>query len=408
MAHLDLDASLKETLQHAEASHCLRSLQALDFQENSLLVHTEQGKTLHHFSSNDYLQLSQHPALKEASQTAIARYGTGINSSRLIAGEHPLHHALEVAVADWKQSETALIFSSGFQANISVIQALCSKGYILSDKLNHASLVDGCRLATLGGAKWQRYRHLDYQDLEDRLKKIRAVDAHAPIWLISDTLFSMDGDTLDVRRWSELANRYGAFTYVDEAHAAGIYGNKRRSGLVEASETPFPIHIHMGTFSKALGGFGAYVACSQAVRDTLINQARGFIYTTSLPPAVLAANREAVRLVQSEESPVSQLWDNIRLFQEGLRQHPQLSALQVPVSHSQIIPLMLKDNHRTLQAEAALKARGFLVKAVRPPTVPEGQARLRLSLSAGHQASVLKALLEVLAFSGDFSDSSPR
>ena len=376
MSPFDLDARLKKRLQEAENSHNRRSLQTLDFQENSLLVQSADGQRLHHFSSNDYLQLSQHPALKTASQEATVRYGTGMNSSRLIAGQHPLHEALENAVASWKQSPSALIFNSGFQGNISVIQALCSKGYILSDKLNHASLVDGCRLAVQGGAKWQRYRHLDYDDLEKRLRNIRAIDAHTPIWLISDTLFSMDGDTLDVRTWSELADRYGALTYVDEAHAAGIYGAKRRSG----------------TFSKALGSFGAYVACSQAVRETLINQARGFIYTTSLPPAVLAANWEAVRLVQSDASPVSQLWDNIHFFQAMLEQHQGLRALQVPVSYSQIIPFILKDNDRALKAEAQLKDLGFLVKAVRPPTVPEGQARLRLSLSAGHQPNVLKAL----------------
>ncbi len=392
MSPFDLDARLKKRLQEAENSHNRRSLQTLDFQENSLLVQSADGQRLHHFSSNDYLQLSQHPALKTASQEATVRYGTGMNSSRLIAGQHPLHEALENAVASWKQSPSALIFNSGFQGNISVIQALCSKGYILSDKLNHASLVDGCRLAVQGGAKWQRYRHLDYDDLEKRLRNIRAIDAHTPIWLISDTLFSMDGDTLDVRTWSELADRYGALTYVDEAHAAGIYGAKRRSGLVEASQTPFPITVHMGTFSKALGSFGAYVACSQAVRETLINQARGFIYTTSLPPAVLAANWEAVRLVQSDASPVSQLWDNIHFFQAMLEQHQGLRALQVPVSYSQIIPFILKDNDRALKAEAQLKDLGFLVKAVRPPTVPEGQARLRLSLSAGHQPNVLKAL----------------
>jgi 8-amino-7-oxononanoate synthase len=391
-----LDDKLAPALAEAESHHALRRLHTLAPMATPFLVKDAQGKHLHHFSSNDYLYLSQHPDLKQASREAIEAYGTGINSSRLVSGQHPLHDVLETAVAQWKQTESSLVFSSGFQANLSVIHALCRHGTILSDKLNHASLVDGCRLAASEGATWQRYRHLDYADLEARLKKIRATDAHSPIWLISDTLFSMDGDTLDLATWCDLASRYGAFTYVDEAHAAGVYGKARRSGLVEDAELCNHVDIHMGTFSKALGGFGAYVGCSDIVKQTLINQARGLIYTTSLPPAVLAGNLASVQLLMRDERPTQALHDNIAYFHECLKDFPALVPLQVPQSASQIIPFTVGDNALALQLEAAMYEAGFLLKAIRPPTVPQGQARLRLSLSAGHEQENILGCLYAL------------
>ncbi len=391
-----LDDLLAPALAEAQTHHALRRLHTLTPTATPFLVKDLQGKHLHHFSSNDYLYLSQHPDLKQASQEAIEAYGTGINSSRLVSGQHPLHDALETAVAEWKQTETSLVFSSGFQANLSVIHALCRQGTILSDKLNHASLVDGCRLAASEGATWQRYRHLDYADLEARLKKIRATDAHSPIWLISDSLFSMDGDALDLATWCDLASRYGAFTYVDEAHAAGVYGKARRSGLVEEASLSKHIDIHMGTFSKALGGFGAYVGSSDIVKQTLINQARGLIYTTSLPPAVLAGNLASVQLLMKDERPTQALHDNIAYVHHVLKDFPALEALQVPQSASQIIPFTVGDNALALQLEAAMYEAGFLLKAIRPPTVPQGQARLRLSLSSGHEQENILGCLYAL------------
>lgn len=398
-SRLNLEAILEPTLARAHAFDAFRCLKAFQTENipspSTLMLKDEAGRALHHFSSNDYLGFSQVDALKTASIEAIQHYGTGINSSRLVSGQHPLHEALENAVATWKGTPSALVFSSGFQANITVIQALCAHSVILSDKLNHASLVDGCRLAVATGAKWQRYRHLDYADLEARLKKIRLTDAHTPIWIISDTLFSMDGDALDLNSWCELAERYNAFTYVDEAHAAGVYGPTHRSGLVEAANLHSPVDIHMGTFSKALGGFGAYVACSSVVRNYLINQARGFIYTTSLPPAVLAGNLASLQLLQRDASYTQRLEQNLQYFQQTLHGHPRLVALQVPVSSSPIIPFTLADNATALAWEKALYEEGFLVKAIRPPTVP--QARLRVSLSAAHAPSAIAALVDALA-----------
>jgi 8-amino-7-oxononanoate synthase len=237
---------------------------------------------------------------------------------------------------------------------------------------------------------------LDYADLEARLKKIRSTDAHCPIWIISDTLFSMDGDVLDLATWCDLANRYGAFTYVDEAHAAGVYGKARRSGLVEEAELCNQIDIHMGTFSKALGGFGAYVGCSDIVRQTLINQARGLIYTTSLPPAVLAGNLASVQLLLGDARPTQALHDNSAYFHHVLKDFPALDTLQIPQSASQIIPFTVGDNALALQLEAAMYEAGFLLKAIRPPTVPQGQARLRLSLSAGHTRENIAGCLHAL------------
>ena len=391
-----VDAFFTPALAHAKAQDALRGLHTLTPTETPLVYTSACGKRLHHFSSNDYLGLSQHVQLKQASQAAIEAYGTGINSSRLVGGQHPLHDALESAVAQWKQTQTSVVFSSGFQANLSVIHALCRQGYVLSDKLNHASLVDGCRLATTEGATWQRYRHLDYDDLETRLKKIRSRDAHAPIWLISDTLFSMDGDALDLPTWCGLANEYGAFTYVDEAHAAGVYGKFQRSGLVEEAGGACSVDVHMGTFSKALGGFGAYVGCSHVLRQMLINHARGLIYTTSLPPAVLAGNMASVQLVQTNATPTEALHRNIAYAQSVLKAFPALEALQVPRSSSHIMPFTVGGNAVAIQLEQRMWEAGYLLKAIRPPTVPLGQARLRLSLSAGHEASNILGCLQAL------------
>ena len=391
-----LDTLLAPVLVDAKDRDALRQLHTLESTSSPLQVKDRDGHILHHFSSNDYLYLSQHPVLKHASQEALERYGTGINSSRLVSGQHPLHDALESAVAQWKGTEASLVLTSGFQANLTVIHTLCHRGFILSDKLNHASLVDGCRLAVSEGATWQRYRHLDYADLEARLKKIRSTDAHAPIWVMSDSLFSMDGDALDVTTWCDLAKHYGAFTYVDEAHAAGVYGKNRRSGLVEDAERPEGVDIHMGTFSKALGGFGAYVACSELVKQTLINQARGLIYTTSLPPAVLAGNLASVQLVQRDDRPTQDLHANIDYFHQCLKGYPDLGDLQMPKSLSQIIPFTVGDNARAVALEKAMYQAGFLLKAIRPPTVPQGQARLRLSLSAGHESSDIAKCLQAL------------
>lgn len=356
-------------------------------------VKDEHQRTLIQFSSNDYLGFSQHPTLLNVAQNAIQDWGVGVNSSRLVVGQHPLYRALEEELACWKKTEAALVFPTGFQANSTVLPALLTQNAIvLADKLNHASLVDGVRFS---GAKAYRYRHLDFEDLATRLKRIRATDAKTPIWLVSDTVFSMDGDVLDVAEWCNLAETYGCFTYADEAHATGVFG-VTRSGVVEASGCATRVNVQMGTFSKAMGSLGGYVACSRLLANVLVNRARGLVYTTALPPSVLAVNHASIHLLQQGATLTTALWRNIDFLKETLNQHPALRSVQSPPSQSQIISFLLGSNEHALSVAEAMRLQGFMVKAIRPPTVPEGQARIRLSLQAQHQFKDIKVALEVL------------
>lgn len=344
------------------------------------------GREVVNFSGNDYLGLSQDERLKDAARQATERYGTGSGGSRLISGNHPLFAALEKKLAAFKHTEAALVFNSGYQANISVLQAIAGAGdYIFSDRLNHASLLDGCRLS---GAKFRRYKHLDYARLESMLAK---TPRDAVKWIVSDSVFSMDGDCADLDVICDLAERYHAFTLIDEAHATGIFGGTNRSGLCEAHGVSQRVTLQMGTFSKALGGFGAYITGSETMIDYLANTARGFIYSTALPPGVVAANHKAVALVQAEPALQKRLWENTRLFDELSGNMAGLTASPTPIK-----PVIVKDSDKALRLSAALLEAGFLVQAIRPPTVPENTARLRITLSAAHQPEDIKTLVQTL------------
>ncbi len=345
------------------------------------------------FSSNDYLGFSTHPSLIEASIAATRLYGTGSAASRLISGTSPLTVALEHAVADFKQTEAALTFSSGYQANVGILQALLEPGdWLFADRLNHASLVDGCLLSD---ARWTRYRHLDLTHLRQKLEK---APKDANKWIVTDSVFSMDGDFPDLAALADLAEAFGARILVDEAHATGIYGDTRRSGLCEAQGVSHRIALQMGTFSKALGGMGAYVAGSRTLIDVLVNRARGFIYSTAPAPGVQAAAMAAIQQVQRDRSATERLWQNITFFQAKLEQGASeslLSRLSFPFS-SPIIPVLTGDSETTVQASEALLQRGFFVQGIRPPTVPSGQGRLRIALSAVHTETQLSDLASAL------------
>jgi 8-amino-7-oxononanoate synthase len=351
------------------------------------LLATDGWRVPHSFSSNDYLGLSQHPAMMETVCEAVRKHGTGGVASRLVSGHTEAYQALESELAAWKGTEAALVFPTGYQANIALLQALIPRNaYVFADKLNHASLVDGLRLS---GATVVRYRHGDYDDLETRLKRARLQAPMAPFWLVSDSLFSMDGDLLHILRWCELAETYGASTFLDEAHACGVFGTHGR-GWADACGVSHRITVQMGTFSKALGSLGAYVAGSLTLKEYLCNTARGFIYTTALPPGVVAANLCAIRLLQDAPGIRASLWDNIHYFRACLVQNfPALQALQWPASESQIFSFLLQENERALHLANALFNAGFEVKAIRPPTVPPGQSRLRVCVTAAHTPEVL-------------------
>lgn len=343
-----------------------------------------EGQRAVNFSSNDYLGLSQNKRLKEAAIEAIERYGTGNASSRLITGTSELASRLEADVAAFKQTEAALVFNSGYQANVTILQAILEPSdWVFCDKLNHASLVDGCLLS---GARWTRYRHLDLNHLEDKLHK---APTNARKWIVTDSVFSMDGDYPDLVALVALAERYCAHIMVDEAHATGLYGYSRSSGLCEQFELSNRIALQMGTFSKALGGSGAYVAGSRVLINTLINKARGFIYSTAMSPAVMASASRSIAVVQEDSSLKEKLWQNVALFQDALNQAGILS--EHPLK-SPIIPIILGDSTQTIQASQQLLDTGYLVQGIRPPTVPPGTSRLRITLSAAHTKEQLQGL----------------
>ena len=354
-------------------------------------VEGEQGPTLMldgrevlNFSSNNYLGLASHPALKKAAKEAIDRYGCGAVASRLISGNMALHEELEEKIAALKGTEAALVFNSGFQANVGIIPALAGEGdVIFSDELNHASIIDGCRLAR---AKTVVYPHCDPTGLEDALKNSQA---NGRKLIVTETLFSMDGDETPLAEIVELSERYGALVMVDEAHATGVAG-PNGAGIAAKLGLGERIPIQMGTLGKALGGFGAYVAGSRALRELLINRCRSFIFTTALPPAVLAAAIAAIDLLYQEPQRRLALWHNIRALREGLRK----LGFALGKSESQIFPLVIGDAEKCVAFSERLLQKGVFAQGIRPPTVPEGTSRLRITVMATHTHEHLQRALK--------------
>lgn len=339
------------------------------------------------FSSNDYLGLSNHPRLKEAARIAVDKFGTGSSASRLLSGDTPLHHELEDKAARFKGKESALLFNSGYQANVGIISALLGKGdAIFSDKLNHASIIDGMLLS---GADIFRFHHNDSVHLEFLLEK------HARRFrnclIVTETVFSMDGDLAPIGELVKLKEKYNCRIMVDEAHATGIFG-KNGTGMAEESVMTERIDFIMGTFSKALGSFGAYLACSEQVKSYLINTCRSFIYSTSLPPSVIAANIESLELVQEEHFRRKELLQNADYFRNELKG----LGLEVRGS-SQIVPLILGESEKAITLSTRLQERGYRVLPIRPPTVPAGEARLRFSLNYEHSKEMLGELIDVIS-----------
>ncbi|MEM0951536.1 MAG: 8-amino-7-oxononanoate synthase [Cyanobacteria bacterium P01_H01_bin.74] len=359
------------------------------------------------FSSNDYLGLSDHPTLKANAIEAIHQFGTGTGSARLISGSLLLTHQLEESLARWKKAESALVFNSGYQANVAILQALLQPtDWVFCDRLNHASLIDGCLLS---GARWTRYQHLDLDDLTRRLKK---APVKASKWIVTDSVFSMDGDYPDLGKLVAIAKGFGAQIILDEAHATGLYGDQYSSGLAEAFGVSKDIAVQISTFSKALGGTGAFVTGSKTIINQLINTARGFIYTTAPAPASIAAAQAAVDLIQADalscqtgkDSLKKRLWQNVDLFSERLHwhknnKHPVAEKLYENLAwplKSPVIPIVIGSEENAVAASKHLEREGFFVHAICPPTVPEGTARLRISLSAAHTTDQVTGLVDAL------------
>jgi glycine C-acetyltransferase len=341
------------------------------------------GREVINFSSNNYLGLANHPALREAAKTAIDRYGCGSGASRLISGNMTLHEELESKIAELKGTEAALVFNSGFQANTGIIPVLVGeKDVILSDALNHASIIDGCRLAR---AKIVVYGHCDLNGLEQGLN-------HSPSnsrkLIVTESLFSMDGDEAPLADIVSLAERHGAMIMVDEAHATGVY-EPSGAGLLGKLGLGDRVLIQMGTLGKALGGFGAYVGGSKALRDLLVNRCRSFIFTTSLPPAVMAMAVAAIDLVQREPDRRQRLRDNCQQLRAGLN----ALGFTLGNSQSQILPLIVGDAAQCMELSESLLAKGVFAQGIRPPTVPLGTSRLRITLMSTHTSEQIDRAL---------------
>ncbi|MDO8602262.1 MAG: 8-amino-7-oxononanoate synthase [Candidatus Omnitrophota bacterium] len=336
------------------------------------------------FSSNDYLGLSAHPRLIRAAKDAIDEFGVSSSASRLLSGDLILHHKLEEKIAQFKKKDTALVFNSGYQGNLGAISALFTKDdCIFSDRLNHASIIDGILLS---GAKSFRFRHNDAGHLESLLKKERVKGRKALI--ITETVFSMDGDKCLLKDLVRLKEKYNCEIMVDEAHATGIFG-KNGSGVVEEEGLWEQVDFIMGTFGKALGGFGAYLAASGKTVHYLINTCRGFIYSTALPPGIISANLEGIGVVEDEPSRREILLKSARYFRDALK----ASGFNVK-GDSQIVPVIVGDNLKAVEFAGRLQEKGYWILPIRPPTVPRGEARLRFSLTFYHTKEILQKLID--------------
>src|SRR3989304_5455303 len=347
------------------------------------------GKDVILLCSNNYLGLANHPKVKEASISAIEKYGFGSGASRLVSGNMKLHEELEQRLARFKGTEAALVFNSGYHANIGIIPALASRGNLMfSGKLNHAAIVDACILSR---ARLIRDPHKDMDALEKLLKKNSPLTTHHSPPIITDGIFSVDGDIAPLKELSELADKYKCMLMVDDAHATGVLGSKGK-GTSEHFGIDNPNIIQMGTLGKALGCFGAYVAGSRKLIDYLINKARSFIYTTSLPPSVCAASIAAIDIIEDEPQLRQNLWDRIKFFRKGLKE----AGLNTMQSETQIIPILIGEADVAVRISKDLMDKGVFVQAIRPPTVPEGTSRLRITLMATHSWDDLKYALETI------------
>jgi len=348
------------------------------------------GREMISLASNNYLGLASHPRLKEAVCEAANQYGAGSGASRLLSGTCVLHTRLEEEIVGFLGEEAALIFNSGYAANTGILSALCGKeDLILCDVLNHASIVDGCRLSR---SDVKLYRHLDCDMLEDRLKRSNKYH-YKRGWIVTESLFSMDGDLAPLPELAALAERYGAHLYLDEAHAIGVLGDKGR-GSASLFGVEDRITLRMGTLSKALGSFGAFAAGDREIINLLINRARSLIYSTALPPPVLAASRAALELVRTDQGDRlrKRLFSNIRRLARGLKG----IGFEGITGETPILPLILGPVNKALAAAQALYEGGVFAPAIRPPTVPKGKSRLRFSVMAQDTAEDLDTAVLVL------------
>lgn len=383
MSAADKDQFIKKALSRRRQEHRFRDLTAFEPLNETKVA--EGGQELINFSSNDYLGLSKHPEVIERAQKYAEKYGAGATASRLISGTYSIHEKAERKLADTFGSQSALIFNSGFQANSTIISTLTNRhSLVLADKLSHNSLLQG---ALASRATFRRFEHNSIEDLEEQLQKA-SEDNFARIFIVTESLFSMDGDRSDLKAIAELSKEYSAWLFVDDAHAVGVWG-EHGLGLTRGIDG---IDMVLGTCGKAFGAFGAFLLCSSKIRDYLINFCPGFIYTTALPPAAIGAIEAATELIPKMEKERKQLGKNIEKMREGILE----AGFGTGSSESQIIPVMVGGEQETLELSDYLELKGFLATAIRPPTVPKGSSRIRITLSSEHTESELTEFLTAL------------
>lgn len=379
-----MDRLLQENLEKRRLQHLYRSRVRVDSPCSDQL--SVNGKKVHNFCSNDYLGLADNSVIANAFKKGIDEYGTGSGASHLISGHSKAHCDLEQQLAEFTGRPRALLFSSGYMANMGVIGALVGRGdAVLEDYLNHASLLDG---GLLSRAKFQRYKHRDSKDLEAKLSTLNCKRK----LVVTDGVFSMDGDLAPVANLADVSHNNNAWLMVDDAHGFGVLG-KTGAGLVEELNLGIDqVPVLMGTLGKAFGTYGAFVAGSESLIETLVQFSRSYIYTTAPPPAVAVATSASLELVKSEHWRRDKLKQLIARFRAGAEQ----IGLRLMDSNAPIQPVLMASDEQLLKANKKLLESGFMVGAIRPPTVPEGTGRLRITLSASHTDQQVDALLDAL------------
>lgn len=372
-----------KSLRELKKKNLLRKLLYLESLKGSRILLDDENYI--NFSSNDYLGLARHPEITNSLMGALKKYGFGSGASRLLSGSYIPHRRLEERIAEFKKTESALVFNTGYSANTGVIPAVAGTGWtILSDELNHASIIDGVRLSK---AEIRIYKHRDINHLEGLLKKIPREKL-----IVTDTLFSMDGDLAPLKDIVFLSKKYKSMLMIDDAHGTGVLGKTGRGGLEHFGVKGDDI-IQMGTLSKAFGCFGAFVSGSRDLIEFLINKARSFIYSTSLPPAVAQAAIKAIDIVDFKSNKLrKKLWDNRQRLYNGIKN----LGYNTLSSETPIIPILLGDVKNTLKLSRYLYKNKIFAPAIRPPTVPEGKCRIRFSVTAAHTDEDIDMLLEVL------------
>ncbi len=377
---------LEQELQQREAAHLYRRRRVIGSPQGPEV--TVDGRRLLAFCSNDYLGLANHSGIVAAAQNALAEYGVGAGAAHLVTGHMAPHHALEEELAAFTGYPRALLFSTGYMANLGAVSALCGSGdAVFEDRLNHASLLDAALLAR---ARLQRFPHGDAAVLGERLCDSKA----GRKLIVTDGVFSMDGDIAPLPALAAAAQENDAWLLVDDAHGLGVIGATGRGSLEACGLTPQQVPLLVGTLGKGFGTFGAFVAGSEALIETLIQQARPYIYTTALPPAIAAATRASLRVIQGAEGHERR--QRLATLIERFRRGAAELGLPLMDSPTAIQPLAVGDSATALRLSEALLADGILISAIRPPTVPEGTARLRITLSAAHTTAQVDRLLAAL------------